>query len=133
MTDDIRLDQASWRALQRERGREHVGPLRMVAQAAVRAENLTGDPNWDYFLSILQDTIERTSALASGFRAKLEAPGNVSHETLLECKMALRECLARQSTLESVMTIPKELIQNGEVAAATLSRLDAGTAADPQS
>ena len=120
---------SKWRAVhQKEKVSAERRRFEILQQAAVKAEHLTGQPEWDYFLSLLQNAIDVTETQAKEFERKLSDPSLVGHEDLLAVKIDLIRCLERMMAWKVVMDLPKELVESGETAANILERLtDAGT------
>lgn len=100
----------------------HGRDLKMIQQAAVKAELLTGDPVWDLFLTYLQHTIEETEAYKLNALDALVHPATVDHHSMLQAKIALAECNARITILEAVISLPKDLIEMGTDAKGLLER-----------
>jgi hypothetical protein len=100
----------------------HDYDVKMVQQAAVKAELLTGDPVWDLFLTYLQHTIEETEAYRQSAQNALIHPSIVGHHEMLQAKIALAECNARITILKAVVSLPKDLIEMGTKAKGLLER-----------
>ncbi len=96
--------------------------LKMVRQAAVKAELLTGDPVWDLFLTYLQHTVEETEAYRQSAQDILTHPSTVDHHSMLQAKIVLAECNSRIAILEAVISLPKDLIEMGAKAKGLLER-----------
>jgi hypothetical protein len=96
--------------------------VKMVQQAAVKAELLTGDPVWDLFLTYLQHTIEETEAYRQNAQNVLVHPSTVDHHEMLQAKIALAECNSRIDILRAVISLPKDLIEMGTKAKGLLER-----------
>lgn len=106
----------------RER-REGARPtLSRLAQAAVAAEHLTGDPHWDGFLQALQHRRNEAEARLEDLKAALLL---VDGHDLAALK--IRACIAKAEidTLETVIALPQQMRETGEEAKAALRELDA--------
>lgn len=100
--------------------------LEMIRQAGVKAGLLTGHPHWDTFLSYIQAAVESLEAVAQGFEDVLCDPTVVENSELLKAKIGLAECRAQIRTLNSVISLPKDLMAQGDQAKDILERMDAG-------
>ena len=100
----------------------HANDLKMIQQAAVKAELLTGDPVWDLFLTYLQHALEETETYRQSAQDMLTHPNTVDHNTMLQAKIALAESTSRASILEAVISLPKDLIELGSKAKGLLER-----------
>jgi len=104
------------------RANGHDRDLKMIQQAAVKAELLTGDPVWDLFLTYLQHAIEETEARKESAQGILIHPANVDHNSMLQAKIALAEFNSRIDLLKDVISLPKRLIEMGTEAKGLLER-----------
>ena len=100
----------------------HGNDAKMIQQAAVKAELLTGDPVWDLFLTYLQFALEETEPYRESAQNILIHPATVDHNTMLQAKIALAESTSRASILEAVISLPKDLIKLGSEAKGLLDR-----------
>ena len=99
--------------------------LEMLAQAEVKAKHLTGNAEWDRFLSYLQnfrDTIEKQR---DGFANAIADPRVVDHGRILEAKIAMAECKGIIDALDGVISLPKDLMEMGAQAKTLLERMPA--------
>jgi len=87
--------------------------LRAIQQAAVQAEYLTGSEYWDIFLRYIQSAVDRSKGIENQLMETLASAQMVEHTQWLKTKIALLECRARVEAWESVMQLPKDLIDNG--------------------
>ncbi|HDY66110.1 MAG TPA: hypothetical protein ENH84_07770 [Phycisphaerae bacterium] len=102
----------------------HGSDLKMIQQAAVKAELLTGDPVWDLFLTYLQHALEETETYRQRAQDMLTHPNTVDHNIMLQAKIALAESTSRASILEAVISLPKDLIELGSEANSLLERAE---------
>ena len=107
-----------------EKAAEHRPQLQMLAQAEIKARNLTGDPIWDLFLSYLQAFLETTEDQQRAFESALTDSKTVDHAGILVAKIGAAECKSRVETLEAVISLPKDLIEMGQEATALLERME---------
>ncbi len=123
MTRTYDEHQARFEEKRAESAAAHRPQLEMLAQAAVKAELLTGDPNWDRFLSYLQAAAEATEAQRDGFAAIIADPATVNHERIMGAKIGLAECKGRLEAWNAVIALPKDLVEMGAQAKTLLERL----------
>jgi len=103
--------------------------LRIIEQAAVSAENMTGHPAWDRFLSYIQAAIEETERHRGVLLEMLSDPIIVDHDTLIRAKMGLKECDGRLDAWRTTILLPKEIMEQGDRAKNLLDELpEIGTA-----
>ncbi len=108
-----------------ERAAEHRPQLEMLAQAEVKAGLLTGDQNFDIFLSYLQAALEVTEAQRDGFAAVIADPATVAHDRIMAAKICLAECKGRAEAFEAVISLPKDIMEMGAEAKTLLERMPA--------
>ena len=92
--------------------------IKIALQAAVQAENLTGDKHWDYYLQCLQGEVDAHKAAAATMLERLADPRLVDHNTILQMKMALTDINARIVALEWAIRLPHEIKETGKAAKA---------------
>lgn len=102
---------------------DRIPALEMMAQAAVAAENLTGYPEWDLFLSYIQAAIETTKGHQTSFDAILKDPLITDENELRRARIAYFQCAERVLAWEVVLQLPKDLKESGEKAKDILGRL----------
>ena len=100
--------------------------LEHFMQAEVQAERLTGDPDWDIFLQLVQAGIERMQKLANELRRQLADPGTVNQDELMRLKISLADAEGHVRAWEATIQLPKDIKQSGEQAKTLLERLDIG-------
>ena len=98
--------------------------LERVRQAAVKAELLVGDPNWDMFLSMVQAALETTQGQREQLISKLANPSMVNHEEIMQTKLLLAECQGTIGAWTAVLSLPGEIMKNGDKARIELDRID---------
>jgi len=96
--------------------------LKRMTQAAVSAERLTGNPDWDYYLSIIQAEVERCEAAEDAAKESLVSP----HGDPQEARVAAIRCRERANALRDAIRIPKAIIENGKGAGKMLRKYDLG-------
>ena len=103
--------------------RQANGRLEMIAQAAVKADLLTGDSNWDTFLSYIQAAAEQTEAQRNAILEQISDPNIVDDNQTRRLRNAVIACNERIGAWKAVMDLPKDIIENGEKARAILDKL----------
>ncbi len=120
-------DYSEWKkgvdANKAERAAQHRPQLEMLAQAEVKAGLMTGDPNWDIFLSYLQAALETTEAQRDGFTAAIADPATVDHDRIMAAKICLAECKGRIEAFQAVISLPKDIQEMSAEAKALLERM----------
>lgn len=121
------FDRSDFAGLIEKRKQERVGDqktsLEMIQRAAVTAESLTGDANWDTFLSYIQDAIERTNSHIATFEAALRDPEITNIDDIMRAKIKLAVCSGRLEAMESIRSLPKDLMDSGKEARKLLATL----------
>ena len=92
--------------------------LRLVLQAAVQADNLTGDQHWDYYLQCLQGKVEEFQAAERHNLERLADSRVIDHSALLTVKMALADIRATIRALEWAIELPQSIKETGKAAKA---------------
>ena len=79
-----------------------------VRSAALSAEKLVGDPNWERYLMKCQALLEEAEQARTGWMDKCTRA--VSENDRIVAQWNFHACDARVTTLKEVMALPKELI-----------------------
>ena len=98
--------------------------LEHFMQAEVQADRLTGDPDWDIFLQLVQAGIERMQKSAADYRERLCDPEVVNQDELMHLKMRLADAEAHVRAWVAVIQLPKDIKKSGEQAKSLLERLE---------
>lgn len=107
----------------REKSRERAPELRQIAQAAVSMDKLTHTPEWDFYLQIVQDTIDELGGMIQTLQDRsLSSPSFESHE-MASMKARTLEVLAQKRALEQVLGLPKQIMEKGKDAKLSLERI----------
>ena len=108
---------------QKSRSDGKVAPdnFHLALQAAVLAENLTGDKHWDYFLQCLQGALEDNRSKETDILKRLGSPDYIVYETLVRLKLSLAHAQGAISTLEWIIALPHKIkeqvgVETAEVA-----------------
>ena len=99
--------------------------INMLQQASVKQKYLTNDENWDYYLSLIQSWIEKTKTSAGHFRNALESPECVNRDEREKIKNYLMICNERIGTLEAVIALPNQIIEDHEHAELDIAMIPA--------
>jgi hypothetical protein len=91
--------------------------LRMIEQASVSVSAMTGNPDWDRFLSYLQRGVEISQQQADGVKERLCDPGVYNAESIIGLKIALAAAEARTQAWQAAINLPRDIIENGDKAA----------------
>ena len=90
--------------------------VKLALQAAVLAENLTGDKHWDHYLQCLQGSMED---FKEGERQNLELladPRLVDHSDILRLKLALADMRGAIRALMYAIELPQTIKTAGKEA-----------------
>ena len=87
-----------------------------TVQAAVSAEKLTANPEWDRFLSYLQASLERANAERQSVIDKLIETHVLDPQSLALLKIRQAWLDGVRHALNWAMVLPKQLVENGEAA-----------------
>ena len=90
--------------------------LEMIAQAEVKMTNMTGDGNWDTFLSYLQSALEALKQQAASFEEILVSPDLIDDLEIRKIKSSINQLKAKIETLEWVIYLPRAIQEKGEEA-----------------
>src|SRR5258708_7966223 len=100
--------------------------LDVIAREAVRMKALTGDENWDYFLSYIEAALRASETQLNIETAKLRSPYLVNDEAIRALKAQITFIEARIHTLKEVLMLPKYLKEHGEAAKAQIADMAKG-------
>ncbi len=95
---------------------------RIAAQAEVPAARVAESQEWAYFQSLLQAQIDKARAEAQSIGPALLSPDTTSHDGLLVLK--IQGCILQEriATLESVLDLPKQIIEGAKIASDWLEK-----------
>ena len=94
-----------------------------VHAAAVSAANLTGQPDWDRFLSYLQAALEGAEADRRALLDKLADPMMIDPQEIARTRAQAGVQAIRIQMLAHVIALPKALMADGEKARGLLDLL----------
>lgn len=95
-----------------------------LAQAAIKAESVTGDPAWDTYLSYIQRAIDVAKQQRAQHVAALASPNMVGDDKIAIARNAIFQMDERIRCLEWTINMPAEIKKVGSVAKEKLAELD---------
>jgi len=98
--------------------------LRVLSQASVPVEALTGTKEWDFFNSLIQDKIEELSRMIDALADSIPLDPSFSYEDLISQKAEMIRLRTQRDALEEVRNLPKQIIEKGESAQLVLQRIE---------
>ncbi len=98
--------------------------LSAIQQAAIKADLMTGDPNWDIFLTYLQENSNKNQSSRDALLSELSNPSLVNPDQVAAKRIALIQCNERIRVLEHVIALPTLIKKLGEAASSQLKELD---------
>lgn len=98
--------------------------LEIMQQAAVKANHLTGDPHWDTYLTYIQHAREALESECDNAVFMLKAPEMVDANEIMVLKIRIARLEFGIGLLIGVVTLPKDIQEQGAKAAELLARLD---------
>lgn len=115
MTDFDRKDyEAHLQDRLRERRKEREPELRRAVQAATAMEQMTGSPEWDYFLSRVEALRQEAEEERKRALEHLEDPSIVSDESIRKARVTGAMARAAIVALDKVLEIPKQALEDGK-------------------
>lgn len=103
--------------------REDRQTLTMIHQAALKAEQVTGDPAWDQYLSYLQSAIEKRTQIRTRLMTDLANPSLVNAEQINQRRIMVFQIDATIDILNVVISLPSDIKKLGSIAAEKLKTL----------
>lgn len=108
----------------RNRETARVPQYKGLAQAEVGAKQLTSHPAWNGFVQILSALKEKSEEYLAAVNAEARISEDFSHEGLARVQAARRALHARIFTLEEVIDLPRQIIDDGQKAKEKLEALN---------
>ena len=96
--------------------------LTMLSQAEVKAEHVTGDAIWDWFLSYISSAVEKTLAAKEALELQNADPLLVDDNQVRRIRIEIIRCQAQIEAWTAVMSLPKDLKAMGQEAKGLLER-----------
>lgn len=87
-----------------------------ILQAAVAAEYVTGTPEWDRLLTIVQAHIETAKQEKMALESSIMARGLVDPNAIMQVKIDALIVTERINVLEAVVALPSDIMKNAESA-----------------
>ena len=88
----------------------------LAIQAAVSAEHLMQDVNWDPYLQRIQHAIEEIEARLVDYKAQLTDHRLVDQNSIMHIKIRISEYHGQLFALQWVLQLPKDIQTNGDLA-----------------
>ncbi len=96
--------------------------IQQVAQAEVPLTAVTGDANWDFLLSILEDQIQKLEANRLLLQDAADSDPSFAYEDLARSKAQKMQVSIQIDTLQRVRDLPKQIIEKGKQAKLVLAQ-----------
>ena len=93
-----------------------IGQLQLVEKTAIQAKHLTNDERWDWFVQLIQTALEMAKGSQRNAENVLLAPQVMSEADLRQAKVSYIQASAQVTALEMVISLPKQLMEDGEKA-----------------
>lgn len=106
------------------RSADDVKTLRTLAQAAVKAEHVTGDTAWNTFVSYLTRALEVAEQQKLEALARLASPVMVNEQQVAQTRNLIFRLDERITVLNWVIGMPEEIKRVGSVAREKLLRME---------
>lgn len=97
---------------------DDIHKIRLAVQAAVSAELLTSDDDWNIYLQSIQHALNMIKDGIKGLTGQLTDPRVVNQDLFMQIKMALVELEGEQRALEWAISLPKSIKETGKIAKA---------------
>ena len=92
------------------------GVLDLLTQAQISSEKVTGDPDWDRYLSYLQAAVERTRMHRERYSDVLSDPKVTDQAAMMAAKIGLLECDAQIKAWDAAISLPVFIkVKHGEI------------------
>lgn len=105
-----------------EAEQQQIPQYQEVVRAIPEMQKLTGRPEWDKYLTYLEGILKATEIELIDLRVKLESPKYWKTEDLVQLKAEVIRLKERYETIDTLMKLPKEIIEIGKAAKSTLER-----------
>ncbi len=121
---DVMIQRRSYRE-----ARHREPELRQIAQAEPAMASLTGQKDWDGFLSLIQARIEEAQMELQNLEQRDLDDPRMENEVLVTSKTRRLVVKSRIATLEEIRDLPKKLLEEGRAAKKQLTETGADAAA----
>ena len=106
----------------KQKVKERERDFQQMAQAAVPAAAVTGSAEWDFLLSLIQAEVERLDAVVAALTEAYATEPSFDPIKMSEAKASIQRAVVQRDTLQSIVTLPKEIIEKGEKAQLALQQ-----------
>ena len=120
MTFDREYVEAQLESTLRANAKKREPEFKRMVHEATAMEYLTGTPEWDGFLGLISEMREHSADAAKGHQRTVVDPMIVDSETIMKAKIALAAANAAVEAYDSVISVPKMLIDQGKQAKRSL-------------
>lgn len=96
--------------------------IRQIAQAAVPAHAVMGDPNWRVYQQMLQGAIEQLRTVVDSDARRLYSPECAAEEER-RLKNRINRHVGMIEAFEAAIALPKQLVESAESAQAELAKI----------
>ena len=103
---------------------QKIADLKSIAQELPRADALTGDANWDYFLRYLEAGIKVADAHAQQKRQQAARLVLTDEHAAKVAALEVTKLEERSKTLREIITLPKWIKENAEAAMNTIAAME---------
>lgn len=103
-----------------EHARQESGP---IMQAAIAASHVTGTPEWDRLLTIIQVHLESAKSAKAALEIAIMASNVVDPMAMMQIKIDALIASERIKVLEAVIALPSDIMKNAENARLHLEKL----------
>ncbi len=107
----------------KQKANGHSSALEFLAQAEVHQRNLTGQPEWDRFLSYIQSTRDRIGQARLALKEKLCDISLVDNNEIMAVKMDIVRLDSLAEAFDAVLSLPKDIMETGEKAREELDKI----------
>lgn len=103
----------------REHEQQTAGP---IIQAAIAAKFVTGTPEWDRILTIIQAYVENAKQAKASMEDAIMAKNIVDPNAMMQIKIDALIAQERISVLEAIIALPSDIMKNAEAAKLNLEK-----------
>lgn len=100
-----------WKARQQKTPGFQTG---QIAQAAIAASHVTGTPEWDRLLTIIQADAEKAKGLKASLEVSLMGPDVTDPQEMTRLKTSILVLTERIRTIEEVIALPARLMRESQ-------------------
>jgi hypothetical protein len=119
--------EASRQAEKTKKIRTRSNELQAAKRSALSAAQITGDKHWDLFLSVVNERLEGLQKEVDVAVELLKTSDDFSPDDLINQKLAVRLIGREIQALTWVIELPKQLLEQGELAKQLLGSINEST------